>query len=348
MPPVTAERVLSQEELTALLAEVAALSELRRGPLPAVLDTDFIRTGLHSQLSNGQPPRSVRIARNGAVRLFMEYDTLVETGQKLPKFAEQFGIPVTDLRRALNEDWLPNIDVVRLPPAIRELELRALQVRERDEDDFPAAALAALLSPCLLLTHNSKHFSVLGVKTRKQGVDGLMAVVAINVGDMQVRAVISLPTLPLQAAGAAMKWATDRIGPAAWVILAVVVGGAFYWYCKQPPERRDTIKRTTSSIGTYLMDQYTEGAAMAYQASLKLRACAVPSPEHRTPVSAILRELALSSESLSAAQLAELLDPSVRPPVAELRAFLRAHDNEVFNQVRRGGFVLGTHYQLPG
>jgi len=95
---------------------------------------------------------------------------------------------------------------------------------------------------------------------------------AINIGDMQVQAAVWLPTLPLRAAGAAMKWATDRIRPAAWVILAVVVGGAVYWYCKQPPERRETIKKVTSSIGTYLVDQYTEGAALAYQASLRLRA----------------------------------------------------------------------------
>jgi hypothetical protein len=278
----------------------------------------------------------------------MEYDTLVETGQKLPKFAEQFGIPVTDLRRALNNDWLPNIDVVRLPPALRKLDPRALQVRKCDVDDFPAAALAALLSPCLLLTHNSKHFSVLGVKNRRQGVDGVMALVAINIGDTQVRAVIWLPTLPFRAAGASMKWATDRIGPAAWVILAVVVGGAVYWYCKQPPERREAFKKVATSIGTHLMDQYTEGTSVAYQASLKLRACAVPRPEQRTPASAILRELALSSESLSAAQLAELLAPSVRPPVATLRAFLRGHENQVFKQVRRGGFVLGSHYQLRG
>jgi hypothetical protein len=34
--------------------------------------------------------------------------------------------------------------------------------------------------------------------------------------------------------------------------------------------------------------------------------------------------------------------------VADIRAILRAHDNEVFQQVRRGGFVLGAHYQLTG
>ncbi len=63
-------------------------------------------------------------------------------------------------------------------------------------DDFPAAALAALLSPCLLLTHNYKHFGALGVRTRGQGLDGVMAVVAINIGEVQLQAVIWVPALP--------------------------------------------------------------------------------------------------------------------------------------------------------
>jgi len=64
-------------------------------------------------------------------------------------------------------------------------------------------------------------------------------------------------------------------------------------------------------------------------------------------VSAVLRELALSPESLSAQQLAELLPASARASVADLRAFLRKYDGTVFDQVRRGGFVLGSHYELP-
>ena len=95
------------------------------------------------------------------------------------------------------------------------------------------------------------------------------------------------------------------------------------------------------------MNRYQTAAAGACQARLQLRACMVPQPAQRTPASAILRELALSPGSLSAAQLAGLLDPALRPPVADLRAFLRKHDNTVFQQVRRGGFVLGSHYQLP-
>jgi len=93
----------------------------------------------------------------------MEYDTLAETGEKLPKFAGQLGVPAADLRRMINDDWLPHVDVVQLPASMRQADPRALEVRDRDRNDFPAAAVAALLSPCLLLTRNYKHFGVLGV-----------------------------------------------------------------------------------------------------------------------------------------------------------------------------------------
>ena len=191
-------------------------------------------------------------------------------------------------------------------------------------------------------------YGALGVRTRDQGLDGVMAVVAVNVGEVQLQVVVVVPALPFRLAGATMNWATGKIGNYAWVILGLAAAGSIYWYFKQPIERRDTIKKAAGSIGTHFMNEYGTAAEVVYQARVKLRASMVPKPEDRTPVSAILRELALSPESLSAAQLAELLDPSVRPSVADIRAFLRAHDNMVFQQVRRGGFVLGTQYQLTG
>jgi len=346
---MTTARVLSEEELAALIDDALdpGWAGLSCRPLPAVLDTDFIRTGLHYQLSKGIPPRSVRTARDGSLRLFMEYDTLVETSRRLARFAGQLGVPVAELRRIVDEDWLPHIDVVKLPDSLRQADPRALQVRERDADDFPAAALAALLSPCLLLTRNYKHFGVLGVRTHTQAVDGVMAMAAINVGEMQVRVVVTLPAIPVRAAAAGMKWATDRSGPVAWVVLFVLVGGGIYWYIRQPPGRREKISTVTGQVGTHLLNEFEKATDTVQQARLQLRASVVPRPEQRTPVSAILRELALSPESLSAQQLAELLAPSVRPPVAQLRAFLRKYDDAVFNQVRPGGFVLGLHYPLP-
>jgi hypothetical protein len=270
----------------------------------------------------------------------MEYDTLIETDEKLPKFADQLGVTVSELRRILNRNWLPNIEVVRLPPTLRELDPRALLVRDRDADDFPAATLAALLSPCLLLTHD-KDFGVLGVRSRNQGGDGVLAVIDIKVGEVRLQAVMAVPAIPFRAAGAAMNWATKKIGPAAWVIVGLVVAGGIHWYLKQPTERRDGIKKVAASIGTHVMNEYGTVAGDVYQARVTLRASVVPKPVSRTSASAIVRELALSPESLSAAQLAELLDPWARLPVTEIRAFLRENDNATFHQVRRGGLCAG-------
>jgi hypothetical protein len=337
------EHVLSPEELTELLDSLD--SGLNRRPLPAVLDTACVRTGLHYQLRNGSPPASVTMARDGEVRLFMEYDTLTETGKKLPKFARDLGVTVAELRRILNDEWLPHIQVVKLPLSLRQLDPRALSVRDSDTDDYPAAALAALLSPCILLTHNHNDFSALGMHTTSQGVDAVMAVIAINIGEMQVQAVLMVPALPIRLAADGVKWASERIGPAAWVILLLAAAGGIYWYRKQPPGRRERIKEIAGEIGTHFMKEYADATEVVQQARLKLRACLVPKPEQRSTASAILRELAAAPESLSAQQLADLLDAPLRPRVADLRSYLRGND-ALFAQVRRGGFELGRHYQL--
>ena len=134
--------------------------ELDRRPLPAVLDTACVRTGLHFQIKNGFPPRSVMSARDGSLRLFMEYDTLVETSERLPRFAKQLGVPATELKRALNRDWLPHIEVVKLPPSLRQIDQRALAVRDRDADDFRGAVKLPLAKgppPARLTAHRTSH-----------------------------------------------------------------------------------------------------------------------------------------------------------------------------------------------
>lgn len=129
------------------------------------------------------------------------------------------------------------------------------------------------------------------------------------------------------------------------MILILVAGAGIYWYGKQPPGRRERIKKVAADIGTHFMDEYA-AATDVHQARLNLRACLMPKPEQRSTASAIVRELAVAPESLSAQQLAELLDASARPAVTDLRAYLRAND-KLFAQVRRGGFVVGRHYTLP-
>ncbi len=334
-------RVLQPEELTGLLGTGDR-------PLPAVLDTACVRTGLHYQLRNGAPPASVTTARDGKIRLFMELETLTETLSHLPKFAKQFGVTVAELRRMLAEDWLPHIQVVKLPPSLREADPRAADVRDKDADDYPAAALAAILSPCILLTHNYKDFAALGMHTSKQGVDAVLGVIAVDIGELRLQAVVMVPAAPVQLAVAGGKWAAERIGPkTVWALLIAAAAGGVLWYCAQPTDLRERIKDVAGTLVTHYAAEFDVAVSAVTRARADLNALLVPGPEQRAMTSAILRELAIAPEPLSAQQLVSLLDEPLRPRVAELRALLRA-DDALFREARRGGYELGRRYQLPG
>ena len=346
-PPFVSARTMTPEELADLLASSYSYDpEISRRPLLAVLDTCFVRTALHHQITSGTAAASVSLAQDGSVRLFMERETLVETCRKLPKFAKDFGVTVGQLRRIINE-WMPSINVVSLPPALREIDKRALDVRERDQDDYAAAALASLLSPCILLTHNHKDFGALGVRTADQCKDTIMAVVALKLGEFEFSAMVMIPAAPFRAAGMAFSWASAKIGrPATVAVIAAVAVILAVIYFNQPPERKDKIKGVAAEVGKSYLNQMMVVTASVQSAQAQIRANVVLGPERRSPISAVLRELALADDSLSAQQLADLLDEPVRPPVARLRAFLHANDQTVVAEVRRGGFVLGRHCRL--
>jgi hypothetical protein len=321
-------------------------AELYRGPIISILDTSCVRTGLHYQLANGQPPASVRTAKNGFIRMFMEQETLIETCEKLPSFAAQFKIEISTLTRMFARDWLPHIRIVSIPSQLRELDPRALAVRNLDADDYPAAALAALLSPCILLTHNHHDFKPLGVRDPSQGVKAVLAAVDIEVGQRNLHALAAIPALPTMTALAGFKWASDRIGPAAWLGAGLLVAGGFVIYRHQPQSRQQAIKNFGHSTGKFLFDEGVKALTLAEQGRQSFEMFVVPSPESRTQTSTILRHIAVTSGSISAQRICESLERSSRPSAAILREFLHANKNDLFFEMRRGSFALGRRYTI--
>ena len=322
------------------------ISELREGPIPAVLDTSCVRNGLEYQLVNGRIPASMAAVRSGRCRIFMELDTLHETWNRLPKFAGQLDVSLGELQRMFADEWLPLLSVVSLPDVLREIDPRAAAVRDLDPDDYPTAALATLLSPCILLTRNHRHFSPLGVKVPTQGVDAVFAAIEVKAGEIQVQAIMLVPAAPALAIGGTAKWAAEKIGPIAWVVLALLVAGGVVLYQRQPPERKKRIKRFASETGKHVLDEYTRASNALQQAQDQLGAYVIPGPEERSVTSAVFRKLAMADESLSAQQLCERLDYRVAPVVDPLRRFLHGNKTTVFREVRRGGFVLGGKYSV--
>lgn len=321
--------------------DVRRISELQRLPQLAVLDTSYVRTGLDGQVRNGRSPAMIWAAQKGTINLFMERETLKETVRKLPEFAHGLKVSESDLRKHLNLDWLPHIQVVTLPDNLRKLDKRATEVRKLDPDDYPCAALAALLSPCILLTGNHNHFIPLGVTTSTQGRDAVLSTIRIKEGKDAIEALAVVPTASILATGAGIKLVIEKVGSLAWAVFVAVAAGGTYIYKQQSQQRKDTIWKVAHEVGGMLLNEFTEETAKMNQARSQLGSYAVPPPECRSAIAIVLRELAFSSYSMSAEQLYNTLDSSVWPSVTKLRQFLHAHKDDIFLEARQGSFVLG-------
>jgi len=345
-PPLNPETVVLPRLDPDQIRATHTLSELREGPIPVVLDTSCVRTGLHFQLSTGRLPASLDNLRSGRTRMYMEAETLDETWERLPRFARQLNVATSTLEKLFANDWMPSMSIVSVSDAVRALDERAVAVHDLDPDDYPTAALAALLSPCIVLTHNYRHFRPLGVTAESQGLDAVFAAMRVRAGESHMQGIVLVPASPVIAVGATTKWAADKFGPIAWIALMVLVAGGVFAYQKQPVERKDRIKRVASEAGNLLAEQYGQATLALQQAQDELGAYVVPGPEDRSVTSAVFRKLATAGDSMSAQQLCDALDGPVRPDVDSLRKYMHANKTTVFQEVRRGSFTLGTHYRV--
>jgi hypothetical protein len=314
-------------------------------PMLAVVDTCFVRTGLKTQLSNGKAPPSLLAMQTGSVRAFMEGDTLREVFAHFPKFATQMSVPESKLRELFKTEWLPFIRIVELPGHLRELDERSLAVQQNDKDDYAAGSLAAVLSPCIIMTHD-KDFEPLGFQNYGQAIVAIFLVDDVREGDAQLRAAVMIPTLPLIALGTGAKHAYDRYGPIALTFLALLVGAGVFAYSRQPDERKKLIRTGAGLVGRSLLEIYGETAAESRRIRHALARTLVPPAKDPHPFVSVLRTLATTPTSLSAQQLHDLLSPRYSFKVAELRAYLHENKSTLFFEERHGGFTLGLPYEV--
>jgi len=339
--PVRSETPTAWED-PEFYAAFEALPGLYVHPLPAVLDTSCVRTALAIRLQTGTSPPSLAAIRAGAVRLFMDTDTLEETYRRLPRFAKQLQTPLPVLVDLFESEWLPHIHILAVPSELRSLDPRARAVHDRDPDDYPVAALAALLSPCVLLTHNYRHFSAVGVSSYTQGTDALFAAVDLRVGETRLRAVASLPAAPVVVVKGGVQWANERMGYAGWVTLAVLLLGAVVLYNRQTDERKAAVRQAAADGAVWFLQETRRASLQLDRSRRELDAHLVPGPDHRSPAAAVMRQLALADDSMSAQQLIDALSAEARLPIGALRRFLRANTPAVFSETRRGSFELGA------
>lgn len=333
------EELFSNIDLDAL--EVSAQTQrLLAPPLLAVLDTSFVFTALQSQLRNsGAPPLSLRAAQQGGIRLFIAGETLTETFDKLDEFADALGTTCQRLEAFLIEDWAPSITVVDVAGVAPEG--RAALVAERDASDRPAAVLAALLSPCILLAHD-RDFEPLGIPGRGEPVLAVQATLVVNDTTVRVQAVVMTPALPVAGVVGGVRWIGNRTGLPPLLVGAALAGGGYLLYTRMAPERRATARQVLADVGTMFLEEAVRAYGEQQQALSALEGLVVPLERPRTVKAVVLRELARADEPLSAQQLWERLDPMTRPALTAVRATLRAH--WAAELVGRGIWMLGLPF----
>ena len=82
------------------------------------------------QLSHSSLPACLTAADRDEMHLFMERETFNEVYRSFPKFAAQFGVVEAELRAMFDNDWVPRMRVVALPPDLRRgIDARARQVQ---------------------------------------------------------------------------------------------------------------------------------------------------------------------------------------------------------------------------
>jgi len=236
------------------------------------------------------------------------------------------------------------IRVVALPLSLRELDPRALAVQKLDSDDYPGAALMALLSPCIGLTTNVNDFGPLGVTSLSQGTTAIAAAIHVADGELEVQALMLVPATPVALVGGAAKWAIDSYGLAGLLGLIVVTAGGAALYRLQSSATKERLKQTAIDIGKAWFEEAQTRIADRNDAQSQLIAGFVQAPSTRSWQSAAIRELAVSDESMSAQRLHDVLDTGLS--VVALREFLHTNKSGLFNEVRPGSFELGRHYSL--
>jgi hypothetical protein len=244
--PSTSAELLERIDIDDLMLELDT-DRLLRSAVPCVVDTEFFYSAFQSQLKHGGAPRSLQPAREGEVRLFMAEETFEElVEKKLPKFATQLGTTTAVLENFLGRCWLDWLNLVELPT--ESVDARVAAVVARDSSDRPAACLASLLAPCVLLTNDQDFEALVGAIQSLRNVVVIRAAAALGRATLQLQTMAILPTLPVTGAAKGTRWVANRIGVSPWILGGIIVLLVVWAYRRQDGETRAVIDSRLLSL----------------------------------------------------------------------------------------------------
>jgi hypothetical protein len=309
------------------------------GPLIAVLDVDVIRRGLQHELRTSSFPTSLEAADRGAMHLFIESRTMEELMSKLPEFARQMRVHPAELESILEAGLMQLVRVVdaRGPdPDPRVLSVPA--------DDRPAAELASLLAPCVLMTDNYRDFEAMGVTAISAWLPAAKGSLATASADAQLGAMWGMGSLPFVMGFQGIQWA-DRRYPAARALLlatgtAICVGAFIYL---RSPARRDRLTVGLWRALPPILELAGQAMEKRMYGELLISEALEITQVKGTSDRVLANRLARLSSPVTAAELWGQLEEDERRIVGSesaARATLRS--TPAFVQLRRGRWLVGA------
>ncbi|MGH2627373.1 MAG: hypothetical protein ACRDHY_12065, partial [Anaerolineales bacterium] len=216
---------------------------------------------------------------------------------------------------------------------------------DRDPTDRPAATLATLLAPCLLLATDRDFESLVPVEPWRPGeppspVIGVRATLVLNDAMLHVNATVMVPVLPVAGAIGGVRWLGGRLSVSPWLLAAAIVGGGAFLYRRLDPQRRAAARRVLADVRTTVLEELVRAQAEQQTALCALERRVVPYLGPRSIEAVVLRELAVAGEALSAQGLWGRLHPTTRPGVTTVRELLRGHPATAL--AGRGVWTLGV------
>ncbi len=241
-------------------------------PLPIVVDADVLHRNVDYCLRTGWMPRLLDSASHGytlltGVVLFATARVKEELERQLDEIAIRRGVPREDVVRVWNETFLPRIRFVEIHETAVE-DPRVGQVRALHDADAPTAALAVMLSPCVVLTDNRRHFAPLGIP------DTHTDRIAVHARELSryygsANAMTMVPVLTGSMAIEGSKKVISTVGRDASILIALLLIGAavVIWRSEPGGQIRASAKKLAREVGPPLAQAATRALVLSEEMS---------------------------------------------------------------------------------
>jgi hypothetical protein len=302
--------------------------------LVAVVDTDVILANLIHQARATVTPRLLRAASDGTVRLFAANHVYFETYDKLSEVAADTGLDVATLRELFEEEHLPLITFVNMSGEFSG------RVPVTDAKDVPTAALADLISPCVLFSRD-RHLRDPGLAP-PNWLEVAGAAVHAGELDRRERGLGITIYAPSASVTLLIRWVARRLGVSPWLVAGGL--GAWMYAVLRDPKRRRAAGEWISRAAEAFTEVVAQGEIAQAAGLREIRTASLPEPTEPTVVHAVARTLAWAPEPLLAGEVTDLLDalPGGEPlTVADVRSVLNSCSTFVRRQHAR--YQLGRY-----